>query len=402
MSETLSNIRAPDQAAPETNADQAQKPKISKEKYDKQRDQFLITFNNPLTHGYNHDQIKEIIHRKFKHLQFYCMADEISTTGTPHTHLYILLTSKKRWSAVQNAFKHAHIEEEVRGSPQQVVHYIKKDADNLTDEKRETSVPGTYEEWGSIPEVLPNASRNEILLQIQDLIDQDYRPEEIMEKSILFRQYETIIRKSFFARRYAETPPLREVRCYWHLGASGSGKSYTYVKLCEQHASDDVFFASDYSNKCTALFDGYQAESYVLLDELKTGCMPYELMLQLLQGYRTQLHCRYSNVYALYKEVHITSIFTPHEIYNEMVTVSNRTTDTLYQLLRRITAIIYHYKDEHGNYCTLEIPTSEFTTYADLQKKIQQENDTGDFHSLTEPSPFEDTSADSDMLLFEN
>lgn len=395
------NARAPDKEATETQLNTQDNSKARKEKYDKQRDQFLLTLNNPLDYGYSHDQIKEIIHKKFKHLLFYCMADEISTTGTPHTHLYILLSSKKRWSAVQNAFKHAHIEEEVRGTPKQVIRYIKKESDNLADEKKETSVAGTYEEWGSIPEVLPTSNRNEILLQIQDLIEQDFRPEEIMSKSILFRQYETMIRKSFFARRYATTSPLREVKCYWHLGASGSGKSYEYVKLCEQHGSDDVFYASDYSNRCTALFDGYQAESFVLLDELKTGCMPYDLMLQLLQGYRSQLHCRYANAYALYKEIHITSIYTPQEIYNEMVDISNRQTDSLYQLMRRITAIIYHYKDKNGNFCTLEIPTEDFTTYADLQKRVQNEDNTGDFHPVSEPTPFDDTSAEADKLPFE-
>ena len=72
--------------------------------------------------------------------------------------------------------------------------------------------------------------------------------------------------------------------------------------------------------------------------------MPYEMILQMLHGYRTQLHARFSNVYALYEEVHITSIYTPNEIYGSMVERQNQEVDSLYQLMRRIDKIIYHYR----------------------------------------------------------
>ena len=220
---------------PEPSEKNADKKKAG---YDKQRDQFLICINNPLDYGYTHETVKQIIRQKFKHVVFYCMADEIAETGTPHIHLYILLSKKKRWSAVQNAFPHAHIEAEVRGTPQQVVNYIKKEGHG---DKQHTQVKDSYEQWGELPAVLPTANKNEILLQIESLIAEDLKPEEIMEKSILFRQYENIIRKSFFSRRYARTPPKRGIKVYWHVGASGSGKSYTYVQLCEQYGADEVF-----------------------------------------------------------------------------------------------------------------------------------------------------------------
>lgn len=342
-----------------------------KEKYDKQRTQFMLTINNPLDHGYDHDTIKEIIKTKFRHTVFFCMADEVAETGTPHTHLYILLGKKKRWSAVQKAFPHAHIEQEVRGTPQQVVNYISKKGHP---DKQHTQVKDSYEQWGELPAVLPTASKNDILLEIESLIAEDLRPEEIMARSILLRQYESIIRKSFFAKRYESTPPKRDIKVFWHVGESGSGKSYTYVHLCEQYGDDEVFFTSDFSNRCTALMDGYQAEKILFIDELKPYCMPYEMLLQMLGGYRTQLHARYANVFALYEEVHITSIYTPNEVYNSIVERQHQEVDSLYQLMRRITKIIYHYKDKKG-YHTYEILPDEFTTYKDLQKKAQPESD---------------------------
>lgn len=365
----------------------AEEKKKSQNTYDKQRDQFMLCINNPLDYGCTHETIKQIIRNKFKHVVFYCMADEIAETGTPHTHLYILLSKKKRWSAVQNAFPHAHIEPEVRGTPQQVVKYIRKEGHS---DKQHTQVKDSYEQWGELPAVLPTANKNEILLQIETLISEDLRPEEIMEKSILFRQYENIIRKSFFARRYEKTPPKRDIKVYWHVGASGSGKSYTYVKLCEEYGADEVFITSDFANRCSALMDGYQAEKILFIDEVKQGCMPYELTLQMLQGLRVQLHARFANVYALYDEVHITSIYTPDEIYGSIVERQNQEVDSLYQLMRRITRIIYHFKDKKG-YHTFEIPPSDFKSYKDLKAKAQPENDNGDgFKPLNEPSPFDE------------
>ena len=68
------------ESPPEKNSDK------KKTSYDKQRDQFLICINNPLDYGYTHETVKQIIRQKFKHVIFYCMADEIAETGTPHIH----------------------------------------------------------------------------------------------------------------------------------------------------------------------------------------------------------------------------------------------------------------------------------------------------------------------------
>ena len=57
------NARAPDTEVPETQVSTQDNSKVRKEKYDRQRDQFLLTLNNPLDYGYSHEMIKEIIHK---------------------------------------------------------------------------------------------------------------------------------------------------------------------------------------------------------------------------------------------------------------------------------------------------------------------------------------------------
>lgn len=339
--------------------------------YDKQSKNFFLTVNNPADYQLEHDNIIDIVH-KFKHVLYWCMCDEKGSCY--HTHIYILLQKKKRWSAVQKAFPHAHIETEVRGSPQECRAYIRKEGSKYQD-KVETNFPDTFYEEGELPKVFISADKNDMLQQIEEMIDSGMRPEAIMSQSIVFRQYEAIIRKHFFSKRLQDTPPLRDVRIIWHLGASGSGKSYTYTKLYEEHGGDDVFYASDYANGCTALLDGYQAEKYLFLDEIKPDSFKYGYLLQLFQGYKSPIHSRYNNVYSLWIQIDATSIYTPDEIYDEMVDVSNRSVDTKYQLLRRITDYCYHWKTDDGQYHSYQIPASEYKGYDDLKKRAESSLD---------------------------
>ena len=334
--------------------------------YDRQQKSFFITINNPLEHGYTHEKIIDIMHTKFKHRVYWAMCDEKGSTY--HTHVYVLLSAKKRWSSCQRAFPYSHIEAETRGTPQECRAYIRKEGDKYKD-KAETNYPDTFYEEGEIPKIIISNDRAYMLQQIEELLNDGMRPSEIFNLSITFRQYEKIIRDHFFQKRFEETPPLREIIVYYHMGASGSGKSYSYVKLCEKYGADNVCFCSDTSNNCTAFLDKYESQQVLFLDEAKKNSFNFAYILQLLQGYRTPVHCRYSNCYSLWNEVHITSIYTPHDLYEGMVDISNRSIDSEYQLLRRITNYVYHWKTDDGVYHEYEMPASEYTTYDDLVKK---------------------------------
>jgi hypothetical protein len=353
--------------------------------YDKQRKAFFLTLNNPDEYGYSQERIIDIMHTKFKNVLYWCMCTEQGSCY--HLHLYILLSQKRRWSVIQHLFQTAHIESEVKGTPQECRAYIRKEGAKYAN-KAETNFPETFYEEGSIPDFFISADRTAMLQQIEEMLDSGLRPNQIMEKSIVFRQYETIIRKQFFAKRFADTPPLREVHVRYHIGASGSGKSYSYVKLCEEVGADDVFYASDYTNGCTALMDNYEAQRYLFLDEVKTDSFKFGFLLQLLQGYRTPIHARYTNVYSLFQCVDITSIFSPHDLYEGMVDINNRTKDSEQQLLRRITTYVYHWKTDDGVYHTYELPAKEYISYENLKRRA--EGNTDSFESVTDSEiPFE-------------
>lgn len=104
------------------------------------------------------------------------------------------------------------------------------------------------------------------------------------------------------------------------------------------------------------------------MDELKQDSLPFELLLTITQGYRSQIHCRYSNCITLWNEVHITSIFSPEDIYAGVVSRENQGKDTIKQLLRRITKYVYHYKvgDEYKAY---ELAGDQYIDFDDLKRR---------------------------------
>lgn len=102
---------------------------------------------------------------------------------------------------------------------------------------------------------------------------------------------------------------------------------YTLVQLADQYGEDNVYIVSDY----TSGFDHYNGEPIILLDEFR-GQLPYGIVLMILQGYKQQIHARYTNAWTIWDKVVITSPMTPYEVYNNMETLDKKE-----QLYRRIT-----------------------------------------------------------------
>ena len=67
-------------------------------------------------------------------------------------------------------------------------------------------------------------------------------------------------------------------------------------------------------------------------------------------------------------EVHITSIFSPEDIYGEMVRIENQKKYSIKQLLRRISKYVYHYKQ--GNvYKIFEFESNQYKDFDDLKRR---------------------------------
>ena len=109
---------------------------------------WALVINNPLGAGLDHAAIREILYRFSP--TYFCMADEIATTGTYHTHIFLLAPSPIRFSTIKHRFPTAHIEK-AYGSAKTNRAYILKEGRWADTDKAETSVSGTFEEWGDLP-----------------------------------------------------------------------------------------------------------------------------------------------------------------------------------------------------------------------------------------------------------
>jgi hypothetical protein len=289
---------------------------------------------------------------------------EKGDTGNEHMHLVLCDPQKSRFSSVQKLFPGIHIEP-MKGSKKDAEDYISKKG-RFMEKAHTVIVPAIFR--GNIK---PNCCKRKDLDMINELIQEGKTPEQIMDMDFSYRRYEKMIRGAFFRKRSKEKPPLRPITVYWHVGNSGSGKTYTFVKLCEQYGEDNVYMMSDYG---TGGLDMYEAQPILFMDEFK-GRITFSELLSYFEGYKKQAHCRFSNTIPLWDEVHVTSVYPPEALYKLMVPYDYRAVDEYEQLRRRLTYIVYHYK-EYGVYKVFQLPIDKYIDYDQLKRLVKGQQTT--------------------------
>ena len=76
------------------------------------------------------------------------MADEKGTLF--HTHIFVVFSSRVRFSMIKRYFKEAHIEK-CRGTISDNIAYVSKSGKWENDSKQETKIEGSFEEYGTTP-----------------------------------------------------------------------------------------------------------------------------------------------------------------------------------------------------------------------------------------------------------
>jgi len=109
---------------------------------------WAIVINNPQQAGLDHQTIADTLQKCAP--AYWCMADEIGVEGTYHTHIFFYAPSAVRFSTLKKRFPTAHLER-AYGSASENRDYVQKSGKWADTEKSETSVPGTFEEWGDLP-----------------------------------------------------------------------------------------------------------------------------------------------------------------------------------------------------------------------------------------------------------
>jgi hypothetical protein len=283
----------------------------------------------------------------------------ISQSGCYHAHmaLYGNLTTLGNVSKIMF---NAHIEPQLAGK-KELKNYLLKEAPY--DEKGEQVL---YTE--GLENIENNKGRRSDLNEIAELLEKGLTPIEIMGENFTYRKYEKMIKSAYIDRRIKETPLIKDMHNEWHVGASGTGKTFYYCQLCEKYSPENIYMATDFESGGFDYYIEQGAPPILFMDEFK-GNMRFGQLLTVLDKYsRTQMHCRYANTYNLWTTCIITSIFPPDEVYSLMVEDKKKARDKIDQLLRRLDVIVYHYK-ENEEYKTYSIPASEYVDYEDLKQR---------------------------------
>ena len=218
---------------------------------------WALVINNPLEAGLDHAAIAKLL--SLFSPAYYCMADEIATTGTYHTHVFFYAPSPARFPTVKHRFPTAHIEK-AYGSVRDNRAYIRKEGRWADTDKAETSVPGTFEEWGEAPP--ERAEKHPEMFRLVQNIRDGLTTTEIIDDNpaMAFRVRDIdLLRQTLTAEKYAvENRPLQVSYLY---GASGAGKTRS---IYSTHDPRSIYRVTNYRATRGISFDGYHGQDVLV------------------------------------------------------------------------------------------------------------------------------------------
>lgn len=300
---------------------------------DTQSRKHLLTINNPLESGFDHDKIKMTL-ATMKPVVYYCMSDEIApTTGTPHTHVYVHCKTPVRFSTIQNKFPNCHIDP-ARGTAEQNRNYVFKLGEKYENtEKEDSRIDGTQEEWGELPK--ENQGKKPEMAFLLDLIQTGMSDYEIITNysDYLFdtdklARVRLILKQEEFKEKWRNL----DIKYIW--GKTGTGKTRGVM---EKYGYSNVFRVTDYTHP----FDTYQGEDVIIFEEFNSSLKLTD-MNNYLDGYPCKLPCRYSDKVACFNIVYILS---NTELELQYPDIKEHKFQTWRAFMRRINKVIW-YKSE--------------------------------------------------------
>ncbi|KAF5049095.1 putative viral replication protein [anaerobic digester metagenome] len=299
---------------------------------DIQRDKWQLTINNPIDKGFDHFMIKKTLIDSFPTIKYFCMADEKGEDGTPHTHVFVALKSRVRFSKFKKHFPPAHIET-AKGSVDQNVNYIKKEGEKY-ENKAYSKINGTFEEWGEKP---PNSKGMRAdLTELYEQIKAGYTTGQIIEDNqdyILFIDKIERLRLIYLTEKYKNVFRTN-LEVIYISGVTRTGKTFGTLK---DIGASNTYRVTDYDHP----YDSYAGQPVIIYDEFRSQ-LSISHMLDALDIYPMELKARYTNKYACYETAIIISNRRLEEQYKD---VQLSEPESWYAFLARIKKVKYYNKD---------------------------------------------------------
>lgn len=302
---------------------------------------WLVTINNPLEHGFDHDSIKVILSKVKGQSIYWCMCDEEGDEcETLHTHIFLYRTSPFSAKTIDNLFPNMH-RDQAYGTAFENRCYVLKDGDKFNKAEdghyRYTDSNGkvhegvnfsdTFFEYGTCPEEHQGkSSTSEIILElvrngatnkeIVDAVPSAYKDIEKIERT------RSMFRDSDFASCW------RDLEVTYAFGKTGSGKTRSVM---EKYGYLNCYRVTDYKHP----FDTYDGQDVIIFEEFRGG-LKHGDMLNYLDGYPLLLPCRYFNRQACYTKVFILTNIPPDEQYANIDPESRKA------FFRRIHKVVHY------------------------------------------------------------
>ena len=296
--------------------------------FDTQSRKWMLTINNPAICELNQSSMIDLLQRF--HPAYFCLADEIATTGTYHTHIYLYSKSPIRFRTVKNRFPTAHIEKAM-GTSQENRDYIRKEGKWEATAKVETRVPDTFFEFGTVP--TPAEENAPKMYQLLQDVTDGFSTTEIIKSnpSFAFKSRDIdLLRDNLVSERFCTEN--RNVKVHYLYGDTGTGKTRG---IFEKHPATDICRVTDYGNKNGVRFDAYHGQAVLVFEEFHSQ-IPISSMLNYLDIYPLMLPARYNDRVACYTTVYITSNISLQEQYPD---VQRSQMETWRAFLRRISTV---------------------------------------------------------------
>ena len=295
---------------------------------------WLLTINNPQDHGMSHD---EIIDRAQKfNPDYVCLADEIGASGTLHTHVYLYSSSPMRFGTVKKRFPTAHIDK-AYGTAQENRDYIRKEGKWAESRKSETSVEGTFKEFGELPDEASEKSPK--YARLLQCVKDGMSNKEILaiDPSFAFHlEHIDKLRQDIRFEKYLTENRFIKVHYLW--GDSGTGKTRS---IYEKHPPEEICRITNYPANGNVQFDAYKGQSVLVFEEFHSE-IPISAMLNYLDIYPLMLPARYHDRIACYLTVYITSNIPLEQQYKD---IHKDKLETWKAFLRRIHTVMEFRKD---------------------------------------------------------
>ena len=323
---------------------------------------WFAVFNNPAEHGYSGtpeevcNQLKSewIAENETRSGAWaYC----ISKDGLHHVHMVLCDANPMRFSLIKKSYCIGMHFEATKGTKKQSDDYINKRG--AFEEKGETIEYITYH-----GEIRGRQGHRSDLEEYYERLLSGETPKDIMRSNPKSYCHINVLKNMFFDIRSQNTPIIRDLKVYWHVGKPGSGKSYYRLPLAEEVGEDNIYYMTSFNS---GGLDRYNGEPYLWIEDFRGNDLKLQELLRMLDKYKAEIPARYSNIKALWKEVHITSVLTPRECYPKVDLEDN---DRIEQLLRRITSLVYHAQSAKGEYYHLYF--DPFSRRSDMEKEMQK------------------------------